>query len=87
MKSMLAKQAPQSSPWLTMPPPARDANRRQQEIGETEEHRPQQGGTGASRRGGGGSGRLKTKLGLAGQHGAMIEPASPKLKQRSDSVP
>ena len=51
-----------------------------------EEHRPQQGGAGASPRGGGGSGRLKTKLGLAGRHGAMIEPAGPKLKQWSDST-
>ena len=34
MKSMLAKQAPHSSPWLDDAPPARDADRRQQEIGE-----------------------------------------------------
>ena len=52
-----------------------------------EEHRRQVDGAGAAPRGGGGSGRLKTKLGLAGRHGAMIVPPGPKLKQWSDGAP
>jgi hypothetical protein len=45
------------------------------------EDRPQEDGAGPSLRGR--NGRLKTKLGFAGRHGAMIRPARPKLKQRS----
>jgi hypothetical protein len=68
MKSMLAKQA------------AGDADRRQEQIGDTAEQRPHNVECPRARRG---EPRLKAKLCFAGRHEAMIELAGPSSKSGS----